>query len=77
NILFRKAIAKAPDPEKARNDLVEQFRSAINPYIAAENALIDDLIDPRDTRSIIIKTLKSVEGKKVLRPHRKTGIWPV
>lgn len=77
NILFRKAIAKAPDPEKARNDLVEQFRSAINPYIAAENALIDDLIDPRDTRSIIIKTLKSVEGKKVLRAQRKTGIWPV
>lgn len=77
NILFRKAIAKAPDPEKARNDLVEQFRAAINPYIAAENALIDDLIDPRDTRSIIIKTLKSVEGKKVLRANRKTGIWPV
>lgn len=77
NILFRKAIAKAPDPEKARNDLVEQFRSAINPYIAAENALIDNLIDPRDTRSIIIKTLKSVEGKKVLRAQRKTGIWPV
>jgi acetyl-CoA carboxylase carboxyltransferase component len=77
NILFRKAIAKAPDPDKARNDLVEQFRAAINPYIAAQNALIDDLIDPRDTRSLIIKTLKSVEGKKVLRARRKTGIWPV
>jgi acetyl-CoA carboxylase carboxyltransferase component len=77
NILFRKAIEASKDPEKARNDLIEQFRSAINAYIAAGAALIDDIIDPRDTRKIIIAALESSANKQVLRAPRKTGIWPV
>lgn len=77
NILYHKQIAKSPNPEKARADLIEQFRAAINPYIAAENALIDDIIDPRETRSVIINALESLAGKVCLRPTRRHGIFPV
>ena len=77
NIIYRKAIAAAPDPDKARADLVAQFRSAINLDIAAGAALIDDIIDPRETRGLIIRALASAATKTVLRAERKTGVWPV
>lgn len=77
NILYRKAIAAQPDPEKARRDLVEQFRGSIDRYIAAKHAYIDDVIDPRETREVIIRTLKNAAGKTVLRPEMKHGVYPV
>ena len=71
------ALGRAPDPDKARADLVAQFRSAINLDIAAGAALIDDIIDPRETRGLIIRALASAATKTVLRAERKTGVWPV
>lgn len=77
NIVYSKQIAAAPDPDVARRDLVKQFESFIDPYIAAEQALIDDMIDPRDTRRLIGEALIWTENKHVERPPRKTGVWPV
>jgi len=77
NIIYRKQIAASPDPAQARSDMVKQFRGYIDPYIAAGHCLIDDIIDPRETRERIIAGLGLAANKQVQRPHRKTGIWPV
>ena len=50
NIIFRKQIEAAEDPDATRAEMIEEIRKTIDPYIAAGNALIDDVIDPRETR---------------------------
>lgn len=77
NIIFRKQIAESANPEEARKGLVEQFRQLINPYIAAGAALIDDIIDPRETRPTIIRALEMAQSKRVDRPWKKHGVMPV
>src|SRR5205809_5210046 len=68
NIIFRKEIAAAAHPEEERARRVEEFRKLINPYIAAGGAFIDDVIDPRETRPVIIRALEMAATKKVERP---------
>ena len=77
NIVFRKEIAAAPDPDVERARRVEDFRRLINPYIAAGGAFIDDVIDPRETRPVLIRALEMARTKKVERPWKKHGIMPV
>ena len=77
NIVFRKEIAAAADPAAERARRVEDFRALINPYIAAGGALIDDVIDPRETRPLLIRALEMARTKKVERPWKKHGIMPV
>ena len=77
NIIFRKQIEASDDPEKARADLVANFKEIIDPYIAAGNAMIDDIIDPRETRPTIARALEMSEGKRVERPWKKHGVMPV
>ena len=77
NIVFRKEIAAAADPDAERAKKVEQFRELISPYIAAGAALIDDVIDPRDTRPTLIRGLEMARTKRVDRPWRKHGVMPV
>jgi acetyl-CoA carboxylase carboxyltransferase component len=76
NIIFRKEIAAA-NPEEARARRVEDFRKLISPYIAAGGAFIDDVIDPRETRPVLIRALEMARTKKVERPWKKHGIMPV
>jgi acetyl-CoA carboxylase carboxyltransferase component len=57
--------------------MVERYRGLIDVYIAAGNGMVDDVIDPRETRPTIIKALQLSESKKVERPHRKRGVIPV
>ncbi len=77
NIIFRKEIAAAAHPEEERARRVEEFRKLINPYIAAGGAFIDDVIDPRETRPVIIRALEMAATKKVERPWKKHGVMPV
>lgn len=77
NIIFRKEIQKAEDPEKKRTELVDVYREKIALEMAAGGAYIDDVIDPRDTRKVILQTLKMTENKKVLQPGKKHGVEPV
>src|SRR5262245_27344290 len=77
NIIFRKEIAAAADPDAERARRVEDFRKLIDPYVAAGAALIDDVIDPRETRPVLIRALQMARGKQVQRPWKKHGVMPV
>jgi acetyl-CoA carboxylase carboxyltransferase component len=77
NIIGRSAIEASDDPDATREAMLEQVRQAIDPYIAAKNALIDDVIDPRETRPTIIRGLRMAKDKRVERPWRKHGVMPV
>ena len=73
----RKEISAAANPDEERARRVEEFRRLINPYIAAGGALIDDVIDPRETRPVIVRALEMARTKKVERPWKKHGVMPV
>ena len=79
NIIFRKQIEAMPEDEqeKARNEMVGVIRDQISPYIAAGWSFIDDVIDPADTRAIIVRGLQAARNKKIERPWRKHGVLPV
>jgi acetyl-CoA carboxylase carboxyltransferase component len=77
NIIGRSAIEASEDPEKTREEMLEAVRKVIDPYIAAKNALIDDVIDPRETRPTIIRGLRMAKDKRVERPWKKHGVMPV
>jgi len=77
DIIFRKRIESAADPAAARAELVEGIHETIDPYIAAGNAMIDDVIDPRETRPTAIRALELAEIKRVERPWRRHGVMPV
>jgi acetyl-CoA carboxylase carboxyltransferase component len=77
NIIFRREIAAAANPDEERNRRVEEFRKLINPYMAAGAALIDDVIDPRETRPVLIRALEMAQTKQVPRPWKKHGVMPV
>src|SRR5438552_7590598 len=77
NVIFRKEIAGAANPEEERARRVAEFRKLIDPYVAAGAALIDDVIDPRETRPTLIKALEMARTKKVERPWKKHGVMPV
>ena len=77
NIIGRSAIEAADDPEATREAMLNAVRQQIDPYIAAGNAMIDDIIDPRETRPTIINGLRMSKNKKVERPWKKHGVMPV
>jgi len=77
NIIFRKQIEAAEDPDATRAQMIEGIRKSIDPYIAAGNAMIDDIIDPRETRPTIIRGLRMAANKRVDRPWKKHGVMPV
>jgi acetyl-CoA carboxylase carboxyltransferase component len=77
NIIGRSAIEAAEDPDAMRESMLDAVRQQIDPYIAAKNATIDDIIDPRETRPTIINGLRMAATKKVERPWRKHGVMPV
>jgi acetyl-CoA carboxylase carboxyltransferase component len=77
NIIFRKQIEASEDPDATRAEMIEGIRRTIDPYIAAGNALIDDVIDPRETRPTVIRALEMAEGKRVQRPWKRHGVMPV
>ena len=77
NIIFRKQLEAAEDPDAARAEMIEGIRKTIDPYVAAGNALIDDIIDPRETRPTVIRALEMAETKRVSRPRKRHGVMPV
>jgi acetyl-CoA carboxylase carboxyltransferase component len=77
NIIGRSAIEAADDPDAARKQMEDAIRATIDPYIAAGNAMIDDVIDPRETRPVVIKALEMAATKRVERPWKKMGVVPV
>lgn len=78
NIIFRKELAAAEDPEARRLELVEEYKARFaSPYVAASRGFIDDVIEPRHTRRLLIATLRTLKGKRVTPPSRKHGNIPL
>jgi len=76
-IIFRKQVEAAEDPAAKRQELIDEFRKIIDVYIAAGNDMIDDVIDPRETRPTICRALEMAAGKQVERPYKRSGVVPV
>jgi len=78
DIIRRKEIKEAEDPQAKREELIDEYRNLFsNPYIAASRGYVDAVIMPRDTRPRIINAFKMLEGKKEERPKRKHGNIPM
>ena len=77
NIIFNKQIEASDDPETTRAQMIDAIRAQINPYLAAGWAMIDDVIDPSETRRVIIRGIEQAADKMVDRPWRKHGNIPV
>jgi acetyl-CoA carboxylase carboxyltransferase component len=76
-IVFRKLVEEAEDPVAKRAELISAYQDLIDVYRAAGNDMIDDVIDPRETRPTVIRALEMAAGKRVERPWRKHGVVPV
>src|SRR5687767_15310546 len=77
-ILFKKEIADAPDPEAALDQRVAEYSEKFaNPYVAASRGYVDDIIDPRDTRPRLIDSLDALAGKRDTNPKKKHGNIPL
>lgn len=78
NILFRNDVKNAPDPAAKRKELVEDYETRFNnPYVTAARGLIDDVIEPRDTRRVLIRSLDFTLSKRERHIPRKHGISPM
>ena len=77
NIIFRREIAQAEDPEARRRELIEEYRRRISTDMVAGAALVDDIINPADTRRILAQALERTRGKQVERPWKKRPVLPV
>jgi acetyl-CoA carboxylase carboxyltransferase component len=78
NILYRKQLAEADDPEVERERLEEEYRqNYLTPYAAANAGYVDDVIEPAETRPMIIKALRAIGNKSEDRPLKKHGNMPV
>jgi acetyl-CoA carboxylase carboxyltransferase component len=78
NVVFRKEIEKAADPEGRRRELIQEYREKFStPYAAAERGFIDDVIEPAETRPRLIKALRMLSTKRETIPARKHGNIPL
>jgi acetyl-CoA carboxylase carboxyltransferase component len=78
NIVFRKEIAEAEDPEAAKERLTQEYRDLFaNPYVAAERGFVDDVIEPRETRPRLINALEMLANKRDMNPPKKHGNIPL
>ena len=78
NIVFRREIKEAENPEKRRQELINEYRDKFaNPYVAASRLYVDDIIYPHETRPKIIQALNMLENKKEERPEKKHGNIPL
>jgi propionyl-CoA carboxylase beta chain len=78
NILFRAELKTAEDPAERRRQLVEEYEQKFNnPYVTAARGLIDDVIEPRDTRRLLIKSLELMLSKRERHVPKKHGISPM
>jgi acetyl-CoA carboxylase carboxyltransferase component len=78
NIVFRKEIAAADDPEAERERLVREYREQFaNPYVAAARGYVDDVIEPQETRPRLIEALRMLQNKRDTNPPKKHGNIPL
>jgi acetyl-CoA carboxylase carboxyltransferase component len=77
NIVFRREIAAAADPDAVRAARVAEYREQLmHPYHAAEAGLVDDVVHPAETRAVLTRALDMLRTKQVALPRRKHGNPP-
>ena len=77
NIIFRKEIAAAEDPERVRQEKVQEYTDKFaKPYVAAAAGYIDAVISPVETRDFVLHALEASRQKQEPRPEKKHGIPP-
>jgi propionyl-CoA carboxylase beta chain len=78
NVLYRRELAKANDPDALRAERVAEFRAKFaNPYVAAERGFVDEVIEPRQTRRKIVGGLALTRNKRDQNPPKKHGNIPL
>jgi acetyl-CoA/propionyl-CoA carboxylase carboxyl transferase subunit len=78
NVLYRKELDQADDPEARRQELVDDYRDTFaNPYTAAERGFVDDVIEPPETRPRLVEDLEMLSRKRADTPDRKHGNIPL
>lgn len=77
NIIFRKEIMEAEDPEKMRKQKVKEYKAKFaNPYVAAAKGYVDSVIEPEETRKLLLHAIEVSRSKVVQAPERKHGVPP-
>jgi methylmalonyl-CoA carboxyltransferase large subunit len=77
-VVFKKEIDAAEDKEAKREQLIKEYRDTFSsPYMAASRRLIDNIIDPGDTRRYLAQALETLHAKRELRPEKKHGLIPL
>ena len=78
NIIFRRQLMEAADPDAEKARLVAEYRAKFaNPYVAASRGYIDDVIEPRETRPRLINALEMLQNKRDTNPPKKHGNIPL
>ena len=78
NVIHRRDLAAAEDEEAARAELVADYEKKFNnPYVAAERGLVDDVIEPRETRPRLIRAMEMLRNKRETLPPKKHGNIPL
>ncbi len=78
NVLYRKEFAGAEDPAALLKEKVAEYQERFsNPYVAAGRGMVDDVIEPAETRSYIAMALEILKSKRELRPEKKHGLTPL
>lgn len=77
NIIFRKEIMNAKDPEKMRKQKVKEYKQKFaNPYVAAAKGYVDSVIEPKETRKLLLHAIDVSKNKVDRKPIKKHGIPP-
>jgi propionyl-CoA carboxylase beta chain len=78
NILYRRELADATDPDALRTQRITEYEDALaNPYIAAERGYVDAVIRPAETRGQVTRALRALRGKRQQMLPRKHGNIPL
>lgn len=78
NVLYRKEIQAAKNSDEERANRIQEFKDTFaNPYFAAAHGLVDEILEPADTRPYLAATLEVLKAKRELRPQKKHGLIPL
>ena len=78
NIIHRRELAESDEPDERRVELIADYeRRFSNPYVAAEQGLIDEVIEPRETRPRLVAALEMLRTKRGGLPPKKHGNIPL
>ena len=78
NIIFAREINESDNPEATRKEKIDEYREKFaNPYVAAGLGMVDDVIDPRETREKLVQALDILQNKQEERPKKKHGNIPL